>query len=107
MLFATLKGGFPSRRSADAEAGVVVASRYSVGLASISDWWESWRRSGGERGEAFEVLGGGGEQELVVRAARPPEPEALEAEMAFEVGEQHLDLLAFVARPIERLGAGQ
>ena len=60
------------------------------------------RRYGGKRGEAFEVVGGGGEQERVVRAARPPEPEALATEMAFQVGEQHLDLLALVARLLVR-----
>ncbi len=107
MLVATPKGGFPSRRSADAEAGFVFMSGYSVGLASSSDWLECWRRSCGERGEAFEVLGGGGKQELVLCAGGPPEPEPLEAEMAFQVGEQHLDLLALAARLLVRRRADQ
>ena len=34
-------------------------------------------------GEAFQVLGGGGEQELVVGAGEAPEPEAPEAHVAF------------------------
>ena len=41
------------------------------------------RRFPGMLGEAFQVLGGGGEQELVVGAGEAPEPEAPEAHVAF------------------------
>ena len=41
------------------------------------------RRFPGILGEAFQVLGGGGEQELVVGAGEAPEPEAPEAHVAF------------------------
>lgn len=70
--------------------------------------WGRWRRmrsrlmpsglceSGhwSELGELSEVLGGGGEQELVAGAAWSAQPQATEPEDALEVGEQHLDLLA-------------
>ena len=73
-----------------------------VGVFGVPAWRSRSFRDGcrwfyGEFGEAFEVLGGGGEEELVVGAAKPPEPEALEAHVTLQVGEQHLDLLAFLA----------
>ncbi|MEM9793605.1 MAG: hypothetical protein AAF848_11725 [Pseudomonadota bacterium] len=45
-------------------------------------------------GEAFEVLGGGGEEEYFVLARQALEPYALEAEMSFQVCEQYLDPLS-------------
>ena len=65
-------------------------------------WWY-----GGELGQASQVLNGCRQEELVVGAGEPPEPEALEAHVAFEVGEQHLDLLAFAAGLFERFRSGQ
>lgn len=47
-----------------------------------------------EFSELSEVLGGGGEQELVASAAWSAPPKAAEPEDALEVGEQHLDLLS-------------
>ena len=43
--------------------------------------------------ELPQILGGGRKQELVSRAARPPQSEATESEDALEMGEQHLHLL--------------
>lgn len=58
-------------------------------------------------GETLEVLCGGGEQELVLGAGEAPEPEALEAHVAFQVGEQHLHFLALIARAFEGLSSGE
>ena len=67
----------------------------------VQGQWEVGDRSGGhdrrrrdQLGELPEVLGGGGEEELVAGAVRPSKPEAIEAQDALEVSEQHLDLLA-------------
>ena len=54
-----------------------------------------WRRNGRELGEFSQVLGGGGEHELVLRALWSTQAKAAELEDALEVGEQHLDLLSF------------
>jgi len=46
-----------------------------------------------ELGEFAQVLGGGGEEELVSGALGTAEPQAVEFEDPLEVGEEHLDLL--------------
>ena len=57
--------------------------------------------SGGRRGwhrdqlrHLPEVLGGGGEGELVSRTVRASKSQAIEPEDALEMSEEHLDLLA-------------
>ncbi len=50
-------------------------------------------RCGNELRQFAEVLGGGGEEELVVGAAWSSQTEAVEAQDALEMCEQHLDLL--------------
>ena len=47
-----------------------------------------------ELGKLAEVLSGGGEDELITCAVRSPKSQSIEPEDAFEVSEQHLDLLA-------------
>jgi len=48
-------------------------------------------------GQLSEVLGCGCEVELVTRAVRPAQSQSTELQDAFEVGEQHLDLLPFAS----------
>lgn len=55
------------------------------------------RRDWSELGEFAEVLDGGGEMELVLGADWSSEAKAVEADDAFEVGKQHLNLLSGVA----------
>ena len=58
-------------------------------------WDRWWRRD--RHGELSEVLGGGGEVELVAGAVWSSQPQPIELEDAFEVGEQHLDFLALLS----------
>jgi hypothetical protein len=51
-------------------------------------------------------LGDGGEGELELGAARPPQPEPTEAQNALQVCKQHLDFLAIPTRLGELLGPG-
>ena len=44
-------------------------------------------------GELAQVLGGGGEEELVFYSVRPPEAQSIQLQDALELREQHLDLL--------------
>ena len=53
-----------------------------------------------------EVLGGGGEEEFVARAAWTAQSETSETEDAFEVGEEHLDLLPELHGYVVLLGFG-
>jgi hypothetical protein len=75
--------------------------------AFLSCWLESWWWFWSEPGEFSQVLCGGGEQELVLRAARITEAEPTELEDALEMGEQHLDPLTLVPGLLEGWGAGQ
>jgi hypothetical protein len=70
--------------------GRLVMSRRR-GPASGWAWGFRWRR---QLCEFSEVLGGGCEVELIAGAVRSSEAKAVQAEDAFEMGEQHLDLLA-------------
>jgi hypothetical protein len=45
-----------------------------------------------------EVLGGSGKEELIAGAAGSSEPQTVEPDNAFEVREQHLNLLPFTAK---------
>jgi hypothetical protein len=42
-------------------------------------------------------LGGGGQQELVFRSARAAQAQLVESKDAFQIGEEHLDLLSLAA----------
>jgi hypothetical protein len=78
-----------------------------VGCATfLSGWLESWWWFGSEPGEFSQVLCGGGEKELILRAARTTEAESTELEDALEMGEQHLDPLTLVPGLLVGCGAG-
>mgnify|MGYP001825084371 CR=1 FL=1 len=51
-------------------------------------------RCGKDLGQFAEVLGGGGEQEFVICAAWSAQSEPSQPEYAFEVREEHRDLLS-------------
>ena len=55
---------------------------------------EPWGWHWDQLGHLAEVLGGGCEGELVARAVWTSQTQTLELENAFEVREQHVDLLA-------------
>jgi hypothetical protein len=48
----------------------------------------------------------GCEQGLILRAARPSEAQAIQLKNALEVSEEHLDLLAILARLLVSIGLG-
>ena len=54
---------------------------------------ESGLRHRDDLGELTEVLCGGGEEELIFCAVWTSEAQSIELQDAFEMGEQHLDLL--------------
>jgi hypothetical protein len=56
-------------------------------------------------GELSKVLSGGGEEELVFCPGRTAQPQTSQADDAFEVREQHLDLFAFTSRTFIEFGA--
>jgi len=58
---------------------------------------EDRRRKGDEFRQLSEVLGGGGQQELVFGAARPAQAQSVEPEDALQMSKEHLDLLLFAA----------
>ena len=66
-----------------------------TGLSSSvsQDGWPEWQ----EFRHFPEVLGGGGEVELVAGAVWSAQSQAIEPEDALEVREQHLDLLALAS----------
>ncbi len=67
----------------------------SVRLSTSEGLCGQYRRRGGDQFSEFpQVLGGRGEQELVVCAAGTAEPQSIEPEDAFEVGKAHFNLLA-------------
>ena len=55
------------------------------------------RRLRDQLGEFAQVLGGGGEEELVMGAAGASQSQSVKLQDPFEVGEQHLDLLSLAA----------
>jgi hypothetical protein len=54
----------------------------------------AWVRHRDQLGEFSEILSGGAEVEFITRAVRSSQSEHVETQNAFEVGKQHLDLLA-------------
>ena len=59
----------------------------------LGGYWFGWWNPGVSY-QPFQVLYGGGEQEFVFGPGEPPQPEPGEAEVAFNVSEERLDLLA-------------
>ena len=66
-----------------------------------------WWRSRGVIGEAFQVLDGGGQQELVAGAGQAPQSEPDHREDMLGLAEEPFDLLAFRARRRVSLGLHQ
>src|SRR5687768_6574773 len=71
-------------------------SRHWVGRARLPSSGRRLRDRD-QLGELAEVLGGGGEEELVLGTIRAPQAQAVQLQDALEVGEQHLDLLPLAA----------
>lgn len=65
--------------------------------------WGGWHRD--QLGHFAEVLGGGGEEELVSCAVWTSQAQAIHSENALEVREQHFDLLSLAAR--DQIGVGR
>ena len=65
---------------------------------------EDWRRKGDELRQFPEVLGGGGQQELVLGSIWTTEAQSTEPEDALQMSEEHLDLLSFATRDGVGLG---
>ncbi len=84
-----------------------MVSVFGVPAWRSRSFWDGWRWYGGELGQTSQVLNGCRQEELVVGAGEPPEPEALEAHVALEMGEQHLHFLAFAPGGLERFRTGQ
>ena len=58
---------------------------------------EDRRRKGDELRQFPEILGGGGQEELVLGSVRPAETQSTEPEDALQMSEEHLDLLSLAA----------
>jgi len=95
LLYRRLRGSAADRRY-----------RHALGLRSAGGW-RPGRWSFEILGELSQVLGGGDEQNLVAGAAQAPQPQPVELQDALQVGEQHLDALAVMARLLECLGLGE
>ena len=69
------------------------------GLIRLAGSWDhgTWRRYWSEFDKLFEILGGGGEEELILGAARPAQAQTAKPEDALEMGEQHFNLLSLPA----------
>ena len=83
-------GRIPLKKSDFAEVDTPLGG--AEGAASLSDR-DRLERQGEQLGELTEVLGGGGEEEFILCAVWTSEAQPIELQDAFEVGEQHLDLL--------------
>ena len=59
--------------------------------------WRIRRRERVELRQFPQILGGGGQQELVFRSARATQAQSIEPEYALHVSEVHLDLLTLAA----------
>ena len=75
---------------------LLAESRHWVGRARLPSSGRRLRDRD-QLGELAEVLGGGGEEELVLGTIRAPQAQAVQLQDALEVGEQHLDLLPLAA----------
>ena len=56
---------------------------------------EDGRRDRNELRQLSEVLGGGGQQELIFGSTRPTQAQSIQPEDALQMSEEHLDLLSF------------
>ena len=66
-----------------------------------SGWLGDGRRFWSEFGKFSEILGCGGEQELVLSSTRSPQSEATQLQDTLEMGKQHFNLLSFSARLVK------
>jgi hypothetical protein len=76
---------------------VVAAATGAVELKRFASNGEDWRSKGNELRQLPQILGGGGQEELVLRSARSAQAQLAEPEDALQVSEEHLDLLSFPA----------
>ena len=60
----------------------------------FASFGEDWGRNGDELRQFPQILGGGGQQELVIRSARTAQAQSIEPEDALQMCEEHLDLLS-------------
>jgi hypothetical protein len=65
---------------------------------------EDWRRERNELRQFPQILGSGGQKELVFRSARAAQAQSIEPEDALQMSEEHLDLLSLAARDGVGLG---
>jgi len=71
------------------------------GDVSEADSWlfascgEDGRRERNDLRQLSEVLGGGGQQELIFGSTRPTQAQSIQPEDALQMSEEHLDLLSF------------
>jgi hypothetical protein len=66
-----------------------------------------WRRARHKLAHSAQVLSDCCQRELELGATGTPQTQAAEPQDAFEMGEQHLDLLAIATRLGKRLGLGE
>ena len=59
----------------------------------VSGWVSAWHRY--QLRQLSEVLGGGGQQELIFGSTRPTQAQSIQPEDALQMSEEHLDLLSF------------
>src|SRR3954465_6087025 len=78
------------------KSALLAESQHWVGRARLPSSGRRLRDRD-QLGELAEVLGGGGEEELVLGTIRAPQAQAVELQDTLEVGEQHLDLLPLAA----------
>ena len=78
------------------KSALLAESQHWVGRARLPSSGRRLRDRD-QLGELAEVLGGGGEEELVLGTIRAPQAQAVQLQDTLEVGEQHLDLLPLAA----------
>jgi hypothetical protein len=74
---------------------VVATAIRADGFEPFASCGEDRRREREELRQFSEVLGGGGQQELIFRSARPAQAQSVEPEDALQVSEERLGLLSF------------
>jgi hypothetical protein len=83
------------------EPSVLAPALGICGDVSEADSWlfascgEDGRRERNELRQLSEVLGGGGQQELIFGSTRPTQAQSIQPEDALQMSEEHLDLLSF------------
>src|SRR3984885_12260209 len=94
------------------EPSVLAPALGICGDVSEADSWlfascgEDGRRERNELRQLSEVLGGGGQQELISGSTRPTQAQSIQPEDALQMSEEHLDLLSFSTRDGVGLGLG-